>query len=83
MRIYENGEEVASGAQSGTMDINTSSLLIGTRLQLVADTFLGTIDEVGIWSRALSPAEIETVMQGGSTPIEAMSWGNLKARFGH
>lgn len=81
MRLYENGTEVSTGPRSGTLDVNASSLLIGTRLQLPADTLNGAIDQVSIWDRALSPAEITTLMQQDSTPVVSASWSGLKALF--
>jgi hypothetical protein len=62
MRLYVNGALVASQSKSGviTTDPN-SSLLIGTRLRLPADTFHGLLDDIRIYNRALSASEISAL----------------------
>jgi len=64
MTLYENGVAVASAPQSGTIPTNDSPLLIGTRLQLPADTFHGDLDEIMIWDRALAENEVAGLMMG-------------------
>jgi hypothetical protein len=64
--LYVNG--TADGppqpAQS-TLTSNLEPLLIGS-LQNGGGTFIGMIDEVAIWTRALTPAEISAVYTGGA-----------------
>jgi hypothetical protein len=58
MKLYINGNLENSSAIAGVLNENSSPLLIGTRLNLPADTFHGAIDEVRIYDRALSEAEV-------------------------
>jgi len=59
MRIYVNGQEVASKAQEGTMTHNANTLYIA-RNDFSNTYFDGVIDDVAIYDRALSG---ETVKQ--------------------
>ena len=59
-----DGVAVASTSHGGTIPTNDSPLLIGTRLQLPADTFHGDLDEIMIWNRALSQNEVAGLMMG-------------------
>ncbi len=52
-KLYVNGELKTSQALTGSISTNTNNLLIGDYL------FNGTIDEVRIYNRALSPDEIK------------------------
>jgi hypothetical protein len=60
MRLYVNGllADSVAGPPKITEALGYSPIIIGTRLQLPADTFNGLIDDVLIYHRALSPAEI-------------------------
>jgi hypothetical protein len=58
MKLYINGNLENSASISGILNENSSPLLIGTRLNLPADTFHGEIDELRIYDRALSEAEV-------------------------
>jgi glucose/arabinose dehydrogenase len=70
LRIYLNGTQVGSIAQTGSLEVNANPLRIG------GDTypnefFPGLIDNLRIYNRALSAAEIQTDMVtpvGGSAP---------------
>jgi chitodextrinase/glucose/arabinose dehydrogenase len=65
MRLYVNGVEAANHARTGTLQSTTTPLRIGTNSPY-GEFFLGLIDEVRIYNRALSAAEIQTDM---NTPI--------------
>jgi RHS repeat-associated protein len=67
LRLFLNGIEVASTAVSGPIATSTGVLRIGGN-SIWGEFFQGMIDEVRIYSRALSAAEILTDM---STPVEA------------
>ena len=58
IRLYINGVQVASTAFSGTMVPSTGALRIGGNSLFVTEYFTGRIDEVRIYDRALSAAEI-------------------------
>jgi hypothetical protein len=64
-RLYVNGVQVSSRAQTGAIQISTSPLRIGGS-SVFGEFFQGRIDEVRIYNRALSQTEIQTDM---NTPI--------------
>lgn len=63
--LYVNGALSASSDQTISPNGNTSPLYIG-QFGGNSDRFAGTIDEVRIYNRALSPTEIQ---QDSTTPI--------------
>ena len=67
MRLYVNGTQVATKARSGTLQ-STAGGAGPVRLgnNTYSENFLGRIDEVRIYSRALSAAEVTTDM---NTPV--------------
>jgi len=58
VRLYVNARLEASEPFAGPMTVDTSPLLIGTRLQLPADTFAGKIDDIRLIDAARSQCEI-------------------------
>ena len=64
MKLYVNGNLENSETISGNLNENGSSLLIGTRLNLPADTFAGKLDDISVYNRALTEAEIEQLYDG-------------------
>ena len=73
--LYKDGQEVARVAAYGALRQNTLSLTIGGRLNS-SNNFNGMIDDVRLYSRALTQQEILEVMQGppagpASRPIPA------------
>jgi glucose/arabinose dehydrogenase len=67
LRLYVNGSQVASKAQTGSIPASTGALRIGGN-SVWSEWFAGLIDEVRIYSRALTAGEIQTDM---ATPIGA------------
>jgi fibronectin type 3 domain-containing protein len=67
VRLFVNGVQVASQAQSAQLAPTTATLQIGADFY-PTEYFAGLIDEVRIYNRALSPAEIQVDMQ---TPVSA------------
>ncbi len=66
--LYLNGARVANASRTGTLAVNANAVTIGNRGQLDR-AFDGGIDEVRIWSRALTQAELQANMAselGGS-----------------
>jgi hypothetical protein len=65
-RLYVNGNLVGTGSPSVPMMFNSYSLRIGASHQMevfgVDDRFRGIIDEVGLFDRALTDAEIEALV---------------------
>ncbi len=66
---------------------DTSAVFIGTTAEGADRLFLGLIDEVRIWNRALSEDEIRTEMETGYQPGTAVdprqklsiTWGTIKS----
>jgi hypothetical protein len=67
MRLYVNGVQVASRAQTGVIATSTNPLQIGGD-SIYGQHFAGRIDEVRIYNRALSAAQIQSDM---NTPVGA------------
>ena len=64
-RIFVNGTQVGTRAQTGAITTSTSPLRIGGN-SAWGEYFAGRIDEVRVYNRALTAAEIQTDM---TTPI--------------
>ena len=70
VRLYVNGVQVASQAQTTPLTPTTGTLQIGAD-SYTGENFTGRIDEVRVYNRALSQAEIQTDMNtpvGGTPP---------------
>jgi hypothetical protein len=79
LRLYVNGAQVSSLARTGNLLTSTNPLQIGGD-SIYGQFFQGMIDEVRVYNRALSQAEIQTDMNtpvGGTPPLTAPS--NLTA----
>ena len=61
LRIYVNGAQVGTGDVSGSITAGTGSLRIGGN-SVWGEYFGGLIDELRLYSRALSAAEITADM---------------------
>ncbi len=66
LSIYVNGVLTSSNTVSGSLATGSGSLRIGNNAIFGSEGYSGLIDEVRIYNRALSAAEIQTDMQ---TPI--------------
>jgi glucose/arabinose dehydrogenase len=69
MRLYVNGTQVASKAQTGSIPVTTGPLRIGGNT-IWGEYFSGLIDEVRVYNRALTASEIGTDM---NTPVAPSS----------
>ena len=65
LRLFTNGVEVSATAMTGAMATSASPLRIGGN-GVWGEYFSGLIDEVRVYNRALSPAEIQADM---ATPV--------------
>jgi alpha-tubulin suppressor-like RCC1 family protein len=68
LRIYVNGSREGSSPRSGTLTSATVEAHIGQGEQrsLYGNTFSGRIDELSVYNRALSGAEIRAIFDAGS-----------------
>ena len=67
LRLYVNGVQVASRAVAGTLSATSNPLRIGGNANW-GEYFAGTIDEVRVYNRALSAAEIQADMNAPIIP---------------
>ena len=79
LRLYLNGTQVGSLAQAGTIVTSAIPLTIGGDT-IYGQYFQGQIDEVRVYSVALTPAQIQadqTTPLSGSFPQVSLSTGSL------
>ncbi|MFL6617364.1 MAG: LamG-like jellyroll fold domain-containing protein [Povalibacter sp.] len=73
-QLYVDGARVASLARTGAIAVTTTSVTLGNR-PTIDRGFDGLLDEVRIWSRALTQTEIQTLsdttLQGTETNLVA------------
>jgi glucose/arabinose dehydrogenase/PKD repeat protein len=84
LRLYVNGTQVASKAQTGAIPASSSPLQLGGN-SIWGEYFGGLLDEVRVYNRALSPAEIQTDMTtpiGGAAPDPAPRFVNDRVVVG-
>jgi hypothetical protein len=63
--LYKDGVEVARATGSGKLAQNTLTLTIGGRsTYTTSNNFKGLIDDVRLYNRALTPQDIQRIMQG-------------------
>jgi hypothetical protein len=67
LRLYVNGTQASSKAVTGSMPNSTGPLKIGGN-SLWAEWFSGLVDNVRVYNRALTAAEITTDMNTRVTP---------------
>jgi len=67
LNFYVNGQLVQSRAQVGTLSASSGVLSIGNNSIWPNETFLGRIDEIRIYNRALTQQDIQTDM---NSPID-------------
>jgi len=64
----------------GVLNETTTPLLIGTRLQLPADTFRGALDDIAVYNRALTASEVMD-MYTLPVSVEPAGWSDIKASY--
>lgn len=74
--IYANGTNVGTHAGSGTIKLQTSDVWISGNPDYNGDFMNGTCDEVALWNRALSAAEVTTLYNGGAGLQYPFTTGN-------
>lgn len=67
IRLYQDGSQIAFRSGSLSTVLNANGLTIGNRPP--TGYFDGLIDDVAIYDRTLSPAEISTIYSAGSNPV--------------
>jgi hypothetical protein len=85
LRLYVNGVQVASQAQTGTILTSTNALQIGGD-SLFTQFFKGIIDEVRVYNVALTAAQIQADMGspiGSANLLPAASLSSTNVSFGN
>lgn len=82
VNMYINGVKVASNAVSGTLTTNTNNLLLG-KVGNGPYPFDGVMDEVQIWNRALSAAEINSTYNASAYPYRKNFTGLAETSYSY
>jgi hypothetical protein len=80
IKCYLNNVEIVESNFSGEYNINSGNTVpftIGSSRLLNEQYFLGKIDDLGIWNRALTEEEITSLYYGSSLVINDVSQSNL------
>ena len=75
MRVYLNGKldgEKSSGVPNKIQVTTTTPFTVGAITASTGYSFKGVIDEVAVYSRALTSKEIESIMRAGVLSIEPL-----------
>ena len=97
LTLYLNGQQVAQTAMRRGINVGTSTMMIGksrenvSQHDILLNTFNGIIDEVTVYDKVMSAAEIKTLSETSdlacgsradlSTPAEAFAEDLLRPRF--
>ncbi|MBA3707762.1 MAG: PKD domain-containing protein, partial [Planctomycetes bacterium] len=73
-KLYRNGVQVASAGNTATISNQATQLRIGRHSQFDFGTFLGRIDTVRIYARALAASEVSAEAQQGVRPGLIARW---------
>jgi len=77
IKLYLNGNEVATGTDSNNYSAPTSGIRVGQRGNNTL-SLTGSVDEFAIFDKALNAAEVSNVYNGGDPvnldPLEPLSW---------
>jgi hypothetical protein len=71
-RLYVNGTQAASRAQTGSASVGSGSLGIGFRGG-TSEYFNGTIDEAAVYNKALSATRVDAHTAAGGRPSSIAS----------
>ena len=73
LKLFVNGNLVNTLNQSGTLQTGNDPLRFGRRGGggIYDQWFNGTIDDIGIWSRALTPCEVKKLYTSGSFSVSS------------
>lgn len=71
LALFVNGDLAASAPASGTITNTTTPLQIGDLTYQFTEFWMnGRVDEVGLWKRAITPAEIGCLLSGAPDPAD-------------
>src|SRR5574339_50764 len=78
VRLFVDGAQIGTLSTTSTPD-NTGSQplrIAGNAQSLVEDLFIGNLDEVGVWNRALNNTEITSLMNNGVFAPRGLVYSN-------
>lgn len=71
LKVYLNGSQAASISASGSISSSTENLYLGNLpFQTTNFQFGGKLDEIALWSKALTPAEVSCMYQHGHSTTD-------------
>ena len=77
VRLYVDGVQVATSFTSSLPEVSNHPLRLGSDSRIVDDDlFIGNIDEVGIWNRALTTTEIANLKNSGTVATSGLVYFN-------
>lgn len=78
--LYINGNQSAQVSTTGALCTSTNPLIIGAdnNLNTISRFFSGKLDDIGIWNRALTSAEILNIFQQASLSVNEQVLINFK-----
>jgi hypothetical protein len=77
VRLYIDGAQVGTTSTSSLPEVNNHPLRIGSNSRIINDDlFIGNIDEVGIWNRALTTSEIANLKNSGTVATSGLLYFN-------
>lgn len=86
--LYINGEIIAEGEIPGALNTIADPLRIAQDCDRPNNVFMGMIDEVRLWNRALSTDDINALkdLDATATPVDPLgklstTWGSLKSKL--
>jgi concanavalin A-like lectin/glucanase superfamily protein len=68
MRLYVNGTLATTTAATGSITVSTGALRIGANSIWTEEAFAGLVDEVRVYNRALTAAEVTSDMNAPVGP---------------
>ena len=69
MTAWLNGQSIGTASSSGYLPQTTESLYIGMDRPAGLEYFIGAMDDIRIYNRALSAAEVKALYDGTSDPV--------------
>jgi chitodextrinase len=69
LRLYVNGTLVTTTAATGAITVSTGALRIGANSIWTEEAFAGLVDEVRVYNRALTAAEVASDMNAPVAPV--------------
>ncbi|HEX5975825.1 MAG TPA: LamG-like jellyroll fold domain-containing protein, partial [Nitrososphaeraceae archaeon] len=77
LRLYVDGVQISTLSTTSIPEtVGNHPLKIGANSRIVSNLFTGSIDEVGVWNRALTTTEIANLMNNGVFSTNGLVYSN-------